>query len=619
MEQRKDVLSKILSPLTNFLTRKRGLWTSAISLFLFFAIFLTSLIFTVRLPSNPGIYIGEEFMSVRAKTLESGQRVDAIAKSIITRSKQVYGVSHPFGESSYISMFSKSDHASDWFGLRYEHVCEKIKVIAEFSTTFYLDDVKGKDLPFSYDLDLYDSTTGEDLYISFSAYEEGGSYVISADYLLNKYSDEANALYEKAARETLDKITPYLNQHIEESGFASAPQALKLISDHYQRFDDIISALFIIDIIFSTLTIISFGALSFSLIARGMINEQDFDIKKETEALPPPILEEPSNFATRLKKMHLRPLIKEWPIRIVGLSLLFIGSLFTLLSALATKHSWGEGWTNFFTNFSLPIESILSLGNFILAICIVNIIAETHYKLHRTAFTLFGLGLIYYVITTLFMFFLEISYPSEAGVGELVVFIFQLLLPGNIFLGIGIFCHVGFFLFSTPDPKKINRRAFRFCSAIPTVFALFVLAFSYLFNSAIFFIPYWISNLLFIKDPSFLIGGIGYEFIVFLWHLRMKKKYGENYLFYEEREDSQMMKNIMLCILILTLQIAAFAIPLQIRKAMKFSATYTVIGLSIPLFLLQKPAGKNRKGSGDILYYALFFAFTFLPSLLGRL
>ena len=217
------------------------------------------------------------------------------------------------------------------------------------------------------------------------------------------------------------------------------------------------------------------------------------------------------------------------------------------------------------------------------------------------------------------LFLLDIAVPFDAGLGLGTGSILAEMLPGNIFLGIGLFAFIGFFLFENPPRWFINRKVFRSLSLIPALIALASVVISALYRANVIHFSFWITNLLFIRDFDSIFVGVTYEFIAFAFYASAKRKYGSNKVDEAmERPHVQFEKNAALCGLILAYTLFFYLVPSEVKTAMNIPK-YTFIWALIPLFLFYKPAGKKHKNKLDILYYALYILTMLIPKALEML
>ena len=319
-------------------------------------------------------------------------------------------------------------------------------------------------------------------------------------------------------------------------------------------------------------------------------------------------------FVAMVNQGHMRPMLGEWFFRILGLSLVFFGSLMTVLAAGSAFVGWGE-FGQFLKYLTNLFDGISSTGSFILTIAVIGIIAETRNNLRLSAILFSALAMTMYLTTCAILYTVDLAYPFPLVAGLTLANIITAILPGNIFLGLGIFAIVGFFLYTNPPKWFINRTVFRLLSLIPTSIAILSIVSSALQRGAGFIQNYWLANLLFMRDFDALAIGVLYEYAIFAFRCYLKRKYGEERL--EEvmaLPDVQLSKNVVLCGLVFFYVIVFYCFPAEAKYALNLPA-HTFLYLCMPLFFFYKPAGKNHKRGLDVLYYILFFLALGLPKL----
>ena len=259
-------------------------------------------------------------------------------------------------------------------------------------------------------------------------------------------------------------------------------------------------------------------------------------------------------------------------------------------------------------------RSLYGAGHLVLIVVVVVIIAETIRNLAAFTALFFSLGLGYYALMTGLMF--AITHLFVGGHGPLLTSILQFELPGNLFFGCGIFTFLGFFLFADPRRYFLKEKTMRWLSLIPIAMAIASIVLSIIAQGETWRVPYWISSLFFVKDPSFLLTGIGFELVIFFIRRHMQKKYGSAYREIERSSQVQVMKNFALCGLILVLSLATYLVPENMRMSIGLSCKYAIGFLLIPVFVFMKPSGESRNMRFDWLYYALFWLASMLPTII---
>lgn len=332
--------------------------------------------------------------------------------------------------------------------------------------------------------------------------------------------------------------------------------------------------------------------------------------------------EEPPSRTTSFQRFvdghHIRPIFGEWFFRALGLSLVVIGMVLTFLANLAFAGTLGPNWEPFASGANY-YGAIQQTGYFVLVIAVIGIITETKRNLRLSSAFFFSLAAFYYLTVSAMLFLLDIAVPFDAGLGLGTGSILAEMLPGNIFLGIGLFAFIGFFLFENPPRWFINRKVFRSLSLIPALIALASVVISALYRANVIHFSFWITNLLFIRDFDSIFVGVTYEFIAFAFYASAKRKYGSNKVDEAmERPHVQFEKNAALCGLILAYTLFFYLVPSEVKAAMNIPK-YTFIWALIPLFLFYKPAGKKHKNKLDILYYALYILTMLIPKALEML
>ncbi|MCR5348502.1 MAG: hypothetical protein K6E59_02700 [Bacilli bacterium] len=340
---------------------------------------------------------------------------------------------------------------------------------------------------------------------------------------------------------------------------------------------------------------------------------------------PPEVVEEPKEpivserqkaYERFIERTKLRPIFGEWFFRALGLLLIAIGVTLTFFATKAASGIYGDAGYAFASGAEW-YETIEQAGRFILVIGIIGVTCETHRNLKFSSAVFFSLAFIYYLTANSILLFIDYSMPMESSSGFSLGSVISNLLPGNIFLGIGLFAFIGFFLFSNPPKWFINRTAFRALSAIPTAIAILSIVFSALFRAGVYTPNYWIKNILFIRDFDAIFIGVSYEFVIFFHRRHMIRKYGEEGI--DERiaqPSHQFLKNLILCGLIVAFTIFFYSVTGDWKKNLDLPK-HTFIYFLIPLFLFYKPAGVNHNNKLDILYYGLYFLGMLLPKILN--
>ena len=319
-------------------------------------------------------------------------------------------------------------------------------------------------------------------------------------------------------------------------------------------------------------------------------------------------------FEAFLTKYNIRPVLGEWIFRGIGLALVGIATIWMFIGSKLDPKSFAGA---VFEAASPYFESASSTGMFILVIALVGVISETHKGLKVSANVFLALGLWYYFFVGATFSLLDAIMPSLSS-NNIPFRISDLLTAasaGNIFLGIGIFALLGFFLFTNPPRWFIHRKLFRSFAAIPTLLVIGSFVITILVKLNVFVPSMWLRNLLFSKSPDQLLIGVAFEFVIFGFQCYLAKRFGEENVDVQAGRDIiQINKNLALFGLIVVYTIVFYCIPVNVRLSIGMSKD-TYIILVAPFFLFYKPAGANHKVSDDIIYYALYVVAMYTPTI----
>jgi len=290
-----------------------------------------------------------------------------------------------------------------------------------------------------------------------------------------------------------------------------------------------------------------------------------------------------------------------------------VSSLCLSLIAEALLDGWGAGWVAFNDSWGEVFRVFSSLGNIMLVVVVVGVITETRKNLNISTWFFLTLSAVYYVVSCSALFSVEIS------AGKLGSFFADALaptLPGNVFLGIGLFTILGFFLFYEPPERVINRVLFRCLSVIPIAIAIISVLFTYQYESRQYTPSYWLRNFLFIRSSNVLFIGVLYEISVYFFYLGMARRRGEKKLISDTVTPAvQFQKNVALCILIGLLVLIFYLIPADQRDYFGLDTEHAFYYVLIPFFLFFHPSGRAHKDRDEIIYYVLYAVAWVLPSL----
>ena len=333
----------------------------------------------------------------------------------------------------------------------------------------------------------------------------------------------------------------------------------------------------------------------------------------ETSPLPPPeerkaaalILDGPlERFCA---KTRIRPVLGEWVIRGIGFALIAVGSVFMrIINASLATPTIEELYPLF--------KMINAAGHVLLVIALIGIIAETRRNLTFTAAAFFTMAGTFYMAVNSVFFALD----STIKIDFMDITFSQMLsktIPGNIFMSMGLFAFIGFFLFEEPPSWLIKRKAFRLLSLIPTGIAIASVVLSILYRAEAIAPNYWISSFFFVRDVDGLFVGIAFLFELFFFRHVIGKRHGEeNVDELMSRPSVQFKKNLILCLIIGVYTAMFYLVPFGARRYLRLD-DHTLIFCLIPLLLFYKPAGKNRNNAFNILYYALYILTFLIPTI----
>lgn len=350
------------------------------------------------------------------------------------------------------------------------------------------------------------------------------------------------------------------------------------------------------------------------LIAMGVDIEEASEPEQPKEKTQGP---RGQRFDEFLAKKNIHPVFGEWFFRAAGIALILIANVFFFIAERSATGAWGEGWSQFSNSASGIFKAAQEIGTFVLVISVVQIVSETKRNLHVSSLLFLTLSVVYYLILCGLLYFIDLylSIPGNAFSSAIAP-----SLPGNLFLGIGIFAFLGFFLFTNPPEWLVKRRAFRAMSILP-----FALAIASTVNSIYLRVTstapsYWLTNFLFMRDFAAVFVGIGFELLIFFVERNARRKFGdEANMTPAQKNGMQFRKNIGLCILVLIYVLIFYFTPETVRDALDLNRAHTFLYLTIPFFLFYKPAGENHKMGSDVIYYILYIIAMQAPRILQLL
>ena len=629
--------------------KRRLFWTLGIFTTLFLILFAFS--FTsaaVNFYRLDGEY-DPSVVQVMDKTRREGELADNPTTKILFRSSEFKTVQ--FGEPSHPFEFyvATAPTVRDFLCFKTDYMTEEFRM----SVALYVEgpSYSADDNACYYHLEiLADDLEGQPFVVDGTTFSPKGWFHTSRDRT-SSHLDEDGGIDEadkKLAPALVDRFIdaglatiPFFWENLETAapslGIIDLDAFLTSAGDGAAKTFDFVLLNSLFSILFGTLGGVMFVVFLAILGARLYAGKRVDLIEENEELIPSPVPEEPLPEATPeegekplpelvdgvdkkvaevAKKARLRPVLGEWVIRGVGLGLIFVYGVFMGLYKINDNQRFGPEWNAFFAGANDYFVALSACGTFLLTITVIHIIAENRRGLFKKAIFFFALGFGYYMLMTVFFCLADLTVGTSRFSSVLLLALLY-LLPGNLAMGLGIFCFVGFFLFASPDKRFIKRRTFRLLSLVPASLAVASLVSSALMKSGIAIPPYWIANLFFIRDPSFLLVGLGYEYLLFGIRTQYKRYYGDKVDAMEALPEVQMVKNIALCGMVILFNIIFYCIPYEARTNVGFLSPITVTLATLPLLLFQKHLTPNRSDKWDTLYYLLVILFTMLPTILS--
>lgn len=604
---------------------KAWIWMLAITVVASIAAVSFFTAFTIGCDHND-VILRQESAELRQKILNEGSPAESeeyFSTEISMRAVVHRSITTEYEGRIYHLMATPETNAADWLNFNSMRETEEYRIYIGFEScfAFELDSPKYYGVTITSFIQRLDQMPYQD---NEGYFHEGFDYESSFDFdhldfpFHIKYHEEREnfdpeffvpieAALRTAYRSLFDDMSPVFAKF-------GIPDGRKIWENKIAEKAQIITTIRVGQAYLFVAPIAALGAaLSFIAGMMILVKKKGVQIENQTGVAPnenvplPP----PGKALRIIAKTKLKPSLGEWVFRGVGLALLLAYSIYMGVVRIHARQGGGAVLDEFWNN---AFQSLYALGSMMLILIVVIIIAESHRNLFRAAYLFFTAGFVYYVTMTGLMYDIIHLFVGENG--EMFNNIVKFELPGNLFFGCGIFSFLGFFLFTEPNEAVISRKVFRLLSLLPVALASASIIVSIEMQFAHIVVPDYLSNLFFIKDPSFLFVGISLEYVIFFIRLGCRKKYGEQAEAAERLPEMQILKNIALCLLIALLTAIAYIIPAHLRLDAGLSCIYSIAFVSIPLFLFLKPGGKNRNFHFDILYYALFFFFTALPTII---
>ena len=625
--------SWFIDRLASWLTGKKGLIATGILGGVMTLVTAFFFLFPYLVSQDPGSIAGNDFHSLREAVLEKGSESTYSSIGAAMRSAEPVTLEDP--DKTVKLTVGRERISSDYF-----------EFVTESTWSYGSEDYLMRSAVRS-DLFMETSKTGTPFCIEVSVFDKNGEYLIVSGLdiraLVYGYFDmdvdcvpAFNQMFDRHGYFWDDDL-PFCVEamKVAANGAASSfrknaelfgyPSGEKFVSDMARVFHSVkrivqLSRVTVfVSVIAVVLNSVFFGSLVLSIAKRRENREKVLlfsprlveEKNEETNALP---IKE-SRFEAFLSSHHIRPVLGEWFFRVIGLILVAVSSLFLTLFTQASIHEWGGNWQTLEQTTSEFFENASTVGSFLLLVIVIGIVSETRMNLHLTAWWFISLSAAYYFISCSSLFAFQMT---EGRLGESLANLAAAELPGNIFLGIGLFSITGFFLFFNPPRSVINRRVFRFLSIIPISIAVLSVVFTYLYKAEIYTPSYWVRNILFIRDSCLVFMGIFYELSIFAFRSILKMRHGEESVDrLMERPYVQFQKNIMLCFVIAIFTAIFYLIPADQRSFFGFTSTHAFYFLTIPFFIFYKPSGRHYNSRDSIIYYAIYAVIFALPSLPG--
>ena len=582
--------------------------------------------------NNPSLLQSEEFRSIRVETLQEGTPTGAQTIYGSFRTEDVYTVE----KNDVFYSVSPTVAASDYYEIFFDEpwsVGDRDFLHRTVICNSTLTEVRGKAYPFGVEVKLLtpDGKTPKT--------EDGltSSVHLSADYDMNLKLCDVNGSnrhglldeeeWELCQASMLEKANwsmANLGELAERIGFSDG-QAFIRNAVHVFRADEALYKLSIVGMPSSVLAVVAISLFLGAVVAikakkhggNGLASLIDpVHERPETPAVEPKDIKlgkRSAAISSFFESHNIRPVLGEWFFRTFGLIFVGVSSLFLSLFARSQYETWGTAWDLFSAGSAEYFRVFYSLGSVILVIIVIGIITETRSNLNISAWAFMTLALCYYFAANGYLFSKEMSLGRF---GPSMVDRLAPTLPGNVFLGIGLFAIIGFFLFFNPPESMINRKVFRGLVAVPIILAIISVVFTYLYLASDYTPSFWIRNFFFIRSANILFIGILYEVSVFFVYKGLAKRRGDKTIIYDTVTPFfQFQKNAALCILLLLFVAIFYMIPADQRINLGLDTQHAFYYVLIPFFFFFKPSGVNHKKRNDYIYYALYAVVWALGSL----
>lgn len=634
----KGFLKKVFS---SFFSKKGVISLGVISLVYILAI-TTLFAVTGVSYSNPAAISGKDFQSLRKQVIDQGQAEDPFLIDYDFYGKSFVGTERTLDEETYYVYVSNENLCSNYLGIATKVLYEDYGLVLGLTLSHFLERAYQNDHDFVfvaqtlvihndgspyvfYDYFLvnagtkYDSSIQGELKLNHDYFDDWGidldPQIIAeinqnSEGLLRDFFPKAKAVIDGFGVHS-DSVFKGIKRSFEAS---EAGSGLLSIAAVLSFFGGPITMLFILG-----LARLLIQKKKRRLLQEGALTEREGEDLLvtlpgiETSPLPPP--EERKGAAVILEgpierfcaKTHIRPVLGEWVIRGVGFALIVLGSIFMHIidASLATP-----AVEDLYPLFKM----INAAGQVLLVVALIGIIAETRRNLTFTAAAFFTMAVTFYLAVNSVFFALDSTIRTDF-MGITISQFLSEMLPGNIFMSMGLFAFIGFFLFEDPPSWLVKRKVFRLLSLIPTGIAILSVVLSILYRAEAIPPNYWVSSFFFVRDVDGMFVGIAFLFELFLFRHFLAKRYGkENVDEVMSRPSVQFQKNLILCLIIAIYTAIFYLVPSGGRTYLRLD-DHTLIFCLIPLLLFYKPAGKNRSNASNILYYALYILTFLIPTI----
>ena len=592
--------------------------------------------------SNPAAMGGKDFQSLRKQVIDQGQTEDPFLIDYDFYGKSFVGTERTLNEETYYVYVSNENFCSNYLGIATKVLYEDYGLVLGLTLSHFLEPAYQDNHDFVfvaqtivihsdgspyvfYDYFLanpgtkYDCSIQGELKLNHDYFDDWGidldPRIIAeinqnSEGLLRDFFPKAKAVIDGFGVHS-DSVFKGIKRSFEAG---EAGSGLLGIAAVLSFFGGPITMLFILG-----LARLLIQKKKRRLLQEGALTEREGEDLlvtlpgTETSPLPPP--EERKGAAVILEgpierfcaKTHIRPVLGEWVIRGIGFALIVLGSIFMHIinASLATP-----AIEDLYPLFKM----INAAGQVLLVVALIGIIAETRRNLTFTAAMFFTMAVTYYLAVNSVFFALDSTIKIDFMGISFSQFL-SMMLPGNIFMSMGLFAFIGFFLFEDPPSWLVKRKVFRLLSLIPTGIAILSVVLSILYRAEAITPNYWVSSFFFVRDVDGLFVGIAFLFELFLFRHVIAKRYGkENVDELMSRPSVQFKKNLILCLIIAIYTAIFYLVPSGGRMHLRLD-DHTLIFCLIPLLLFYKPAGKNRSNASNILYYALYILTFLIPTI----